>query len=175
MYHRKRASRHYCAPSSFPFTVDVCNVIQSPVFVARLSRCFCWTGALAIFAAKASSVSCALRRQTAVRPSRRQAEWSAVRNPTWPLSAATRCPVTKQDAVQFSGTVFIESIRASLAYFTGRRVNLCSSEPYHSPSKRAGKKVSCSAFSTRPKALPIRRVASCKNYHSCWNDFCGPA
>ena len=37
---------------------------------------------------------------------RRQAEWSAIQNSTWPLSAATRCLVMTQDSVQFSGGVW---------------------------------------------------------------------
>ena len=108
-YLRKRVSRHSWAPSSVPFTVDGCTVSQAPVFVARCSRHVLWTEAPASVATSASSAHFWLGRRTAVRPSRRQAEWSAVRNSTCPLSAVKRCPVMTQDAVHFSGAVWVGS------------------------------------------------------------------
>ena len=82
-YHRKRASHHSCAPSSFPFTVYSCTIIQVQVFVSRCSQHAPCTGPPTMVAARASSASCALCRQTVIRPSQRQAKWSAVRNSTW--------------------------------------------------------------------------------------------
>ena len=43
-YRRNRASRHSCAPSFVPLTVDGCTVSQAPVFVARCSLRACKTG-----------------------------------------------------------------------------------------------------------------------------------
>ena len=122
-------------------------------------------------AVRSSSAHYALRLRTAVHPYWRQAKWSAVRNSTWPLSAATRCPVMTQDAVQFSGAVSVGYGRDSPAYFTGRRVTPLYGPPSPNPSKRAGKKVSRRAFSIGPKASPIPGVTRCTNAHSCWSDF----
>ena len=165
-YHRKRASHHSCAPSSVPFTVDGCTVSQAPVFVARRRRCVPWTGAAAMVKVRASSDRCALRFRTTVRPSWRQAKWSAVYNPTWPLRAMTRCPVMTQDAVQFSGAVSVGSGRPSPAFFTDRRVTPLYGYPSHNLSKICDKKVSRSAFSTRLKASPMSGATFCTNAHS---------
>ena len=43
-YHRKRASRHSCAPSYVPFTVNGCTFSHAPVFVSRHKGCAYWTG-----------------------------------------------------------------------------------------------------------------------------------
>ena len=128
-YCRKRASLHSHAPIYFSFIVDGCTVIQAPFFVARHSQHAPWTGAPAMVGARASSVRCALRFRTTFRCSWRQDGWSAVRNYTWLLRAATRCPVITQDAVQFSGAISVGYERASPACFTVRRVNHLSSAP----------------------------------------------
>ena len=121
-YLRKEASSHSCDPSFVPFTVEGCTVNQAPVFVyRRIQRAHC-TRAPYIVAASVSSARFWPRRRTAVRPSRRQAEWSTVRNSTWPLSAATRCPVMTQDAIQFSWAVWDGSGRENPACLTGRWV-----------------------------------------------------
>ena len=43
-YCRNRASGHSCAPSSVPFTVDGCTIINAPVFVAFRKWHVSWTG-----------------------------------------------------------------------------------------------------------------------------------
>ena len=142
-----------------------------PVFVACHSRRAPWTGAPDMVSARSSSSSRTLRLRTAVRPSRRQAKWSAVRKSSWPLSATTRRPVMKQDAAQLSGAVFVGSCRNSPACFSGRRVTLLPGAPSPKPWKRAGKKFSYSASSTETKASPMLGVTRCTNAHSCWSDF----
>ena len=122
-YRKKRASRHSCTPSSVPFTVDGCTVSQAPVFVARRIPRALSTGGPASVAVSASSACCWLCLKTAVRPSRRQAECSAVRNSTWNLSSAMRCHLMKKDAVQFLGAVWVGYGRANTACFTGREIS----------------------------------------------------
>ena len=125
-------------------------------------------------ATRASSSRCALRRQTAFRPSRMHAEWSAVRNSTWPLIAATRCHLMTQDTVQFSGAASFGYGKASPACFTDRQVTPRSDATSHNTSKITGKNVSHSDLSTGPKASPMPGVTLCTNAHSCWSDFCSP-
>ena len=126
-------------------------------------------------ASRASSAGCALCFQTFVRPYWRQAEWSSIRNSTCPLSATMRRPVMTHVVVQFSGTVFVRYGRASPACFTDRQVTLIPGDPSPSPLNRTGKKVSCSSFSTVPKASLMPGVTRCTNDHSCWSDFCSLA
>ena len=168
-------SRHSCAPISVPFTVDGCMFSQAPVFFARCSQRVCETGAPSSAAVRASSACRFPLCQTTVRTSWRQAKWSSVRNPTWTLSAATKCPVTTQDAVQFSGAVWVGLLRANTACLTGRRVNPHSVIPSRSPSNNANTKVSFSAVSTGTKASPTPGSTRCTNAHSCWSDFCSPS
>ena len=175
IYIRKRAYRHSCAPSFIPFTADGCTGSHAPVFVAHHSQRAHWTGDPAKVSARASSASKTPRFRTAVFPSWRQADWSAVRISSWPLSAATRCPVMTQDAVQFSGSVFVVSGRASPACFTGRRVTPLPGVPYPWPWKRAGIRVYCSTCSTGPKLSPMPGGTRCTDAHSCWSDFCSTA
>ena len=125
------------------FTVDVL-IIPSPPPSAAVS---------------ASSAHRCLLRRTAVRTSQRWATWSAVRNFTWPLSAAMRCDVMTQDAVQFLEAGWDRSGRANPACLTDRRVTPLSGTPLPSPSNNAGTKVSFSAVSAGPKASPIPGVA----------------
>ena len=80
-----------------------------------------------------------------------------------------------QDAVQFSGDVWIGSGRANPDCLTGRRVTPLCGTPFPSPSNNAGKKVSLSAFYARMKIFPMPGVTQCMNAHSCWSDFCSPA
>ena len=174
-YCRKRASRHSCAPSSVPLTMDGCTVSQAPVFVSRCSQRACKTVPPSSAAISAFSACRYPLRRTAVRPSWRQVEWSAVRNSNWPLSAATRCPVITQDAVQFSGAVWEGSGSANPACLNGRRVTPRSGTPLPSPSNNAGTKVSFRAVSPGQKASMIPGVTHCKNDHSCWSDFCSSA
>ena len=54
-YHRKRATHHYCAPSSVLLTVDDCTDSHAPVFVASSKQRTAWTGAL--YRASASAYS----------------------------------------------------------------------------------------------------------------------
>ena len=79
-----------------------------------------------------------------------------------------------QDAIQVSGAVFVESVRASPYFFTGRHVTSLLGVTSTRPWKRAGKKVSCSASSTSPKVSPMPGVTRYTNTHSCWCDFCSP-
>ena len=155
--------------------MDGCTFSQAPVLFARHSRHAPWTGPPVMVAVRAYSTRCALHFRTVIRPSWRQAKWSAVWNSTWPLSAATRCPVMKYDAILFPWAVSVESIRASPAYFTGSQVTPLSGAPSPNPSKRAGKKVSRSDFSTGPKVSPMPVETLCTNAHSCWSDFCSLA
>ena len=163
------------SPSSVPLTVESCTVSQAPFFVACCSQRDCKTGFPSSAAVISSSSSRCPCLPTSVRPSRRQAKWSAVRNSTCPLSAATKFPVMTQDAVQFSGAVWGGSGRASLACLTGRRVTPRSGTPSCSHSNNAGKKVSFNAFFFGPKESPTPGVTRCTNAHSCWSDFCSPA
>ena len=142
---------HSCVPRSFPLTVDGCTVSQAPFFVAHHSGYACKTGEPSSAAVRASSARCCPRRLTTVQPSRRQAEWSAIRKSTCPLSHATKFTVMTQDAIQFSGAVWEGSVRANPACFTGRQVTPFSSTPSHSPSKNADTKVSFKAVSTSQK------------------------
>ena len=148
-----------------------CKISHAPVFVACRSRCAPWTAPPFRVSARAYYDHRTLRFHTDILPSWRQAEWSIVRNSSWPLSAATSCPVTTQDVVQFSGAVFVGSGRARPACFTGRRVTPLPNIPSPRPWKRDGIKASHSACSTKPKASLMSGVTRCKNYHSCWNDF----
>ena len=91
---------------SVPFTVDRFTISHDPVFVACCSLQAPWTVDPTKVFARASSARRMLRFLTTVLPSRRKAEWSDVRNSYWHLSAATRCPVMTQDAVQFSRDFF---------------------------------------------------------------------
>ena len=138
--------------SSLPVTVD-----------RRLGR------GPAKLSARASSVSRTLRFYTAVLPYWRQAEWSAVQNSSYPLSTVTRCPVMTQDAVRFSGAVFVRSGRASSASFTGRQMNPLPGVTSTRPCKRAGMKVSRRTCSAGPKASLISGVTFCMNAHSWIN------
>ena len=63
-----------------------------------------------------------------------------------------------QDAVQFSGAVFIGSDRASTDCFNGRHVNPLPDVTSHSTWKRASKKVLRSTSSIGPKASPMPGV-----------------
>ena len=173
-YLRRRASRHSSATSSVLFPLGGYTVSQDPVFVACYIQCAPCTGAPTMVAARASSARWTLIFQTTVLPSQRQAEWSAVQNSTWPLRAATSCPMTTQDAIQFSGDVSFGSGRSNPACFTGRQVTPLTGAPSPNPSNRAGKKDSCSAFSDVPKAYPIPGMNPCKNAHACLSDFCIP-
>ena len=103
LYFSKSSFRHSCAPRSVPFTVDCCTLSHSPVFVSHSNQHAPWNRAPARVSARASSALRTLRFCTYDLPSQMQAEWSAVRNSSWPQSAATRCPVMTQDAFQFSG------------------------------------------------------------------------
>ena len=80
-----------------------------------------------------------------------------------------------QEAVQFSGGVFVGSRRAIPACFTDRRVTPLPGAPSPNLLNRAGKKVSCGTFSTGTKAPPMPTVTHYTNAHSCWSDFCSPA
>ena len=91
-----------------------------------------------------------------------------------PLSSASIIPVITQDAVQFSGAVFIGSGRARTVCFMGRRVTPLPVVPSPRPWKRAGMKASLNACSTGPKASPMSGVNLCTNDHSCWSDFFSP-
>ena len=148
--------------------MEGCTVSHTPVFVTCRIQWVPWTGA----PTKVSSWdSFAIRTlSTNVLPSRRKAERSSVRNSSWTMSAAMRCPVMTQDAVQFSGAVFTGSGRAGPACFTGRRVTPLPSVPSPRPWKRLGVKVS-----TGLKASLMPEVTRYTNYHSCWSDFCSPA
>ena len=174
-YCRKREYRHSCAPCSVQFTVGGCTISHAPVFVAYSKRCGPSTGDPARVSAVAFYALRALRFHTYDIPSRRQAEWSAVRNSSWPLSAATRCPVTTKDAKQFSGDVLVGSRRARPACFTGRRVTPLPGVLSTRPWKGAGTKAPQSACYTRTKAYTMLGVTCCKNDHSCWSDFYSPA
>ena len=154
-YHRKRKYRHSFTSSSVLFTVDSCTFSQSPVFFAPCNQRAPWTGDQSMVASRASSARWALRFQTAVRPSWRHTKWSAVRKSTWPLSAATRCPVMTQGVVHFSGDVIVGSGRANTVCFTFRQMTLLPAALSPNPSMSSGKKVSRSAFCTWPKASPI--------------------
>ena len=155
--------------------MDGCKVSQAPVFVACHSLHSLWTGASSSVATSAYYSLCWLRYQTAVQNSWKQAEWSAIRNSTWPLRAATRCPLMTQDAIQFSGDVWFGSGRFNPACFTGRRATPLSGAPSPSSLDKSGRKVSHSALSTGPKASPMPRVTLCTNAYSCWSDFWSPA
>ena len=109
-------------------------------------------------ATRVSSTHWALRFQTSVCPYWRQVKWSAARNSTWPLSAATRCHVMTQDAVHFSGAVSVRFGRENTACFTVRRVTPLSGDLSPNPLKSFDKKVSYSDLSNRPKASPIPEV-----------------
>ena len=157
-YRRKRASLHSCAPSSAPFTVDGFTISQTPVFVSRCSQRACRIEAPSSATVSASSACCCPHCQTAVHPSRRQAEWSAVRKSTWPLSDVTRCPVMTQDAFQFSGAVWYWSGTANPACLSVRWATPLSGKPLPIPSNNDGTKVSLSAVSTGWKASPMPRL-----------------
>ena len=155
--------------------MDGCIVSHAPVFVARCSQRTPWTGGGAKVSTRASSSISTLRFRTNVLPFHGQAEWSAFRNSSWPLSAATRCPVMTQDTVQFLGAVFFGSGRANPAYFTSRRVTPLPGVPSPSPWKRAGKKDYRNSCFTGPKASPMPGATRCTNAHSFWSDFFSPA
>ena len=121
-YRRKATSRHSCAPSSVPFTVDGCTISQAPVFVARHNRRVTTSGSPAMVVSSDAIAFATLFRWTAAHPSQRQAAWSAVQNGTWPLSADTRCPVMTQNDCHLSGAVCVGSGMASPACFTGSLV-----------------------------------------------------
>ena len=174
-YHRNRASLHSWTPSSVPLTVDGCTVSQAPVFVAPHRRRAFKTGGPSSAAVRASSARICPRLLTSVQSSRRQAEWSAVRNSTWPLSAATKCSVITQGAVQFSGAIWEGLGRASPACLTGRWVTPRPGTPYRRPSNNAGTKVSFTASSTGPNDSSTTGVTLFTKSHSCWRDFCSPS
>ena len=119
-YHRKKESRHSCAPSSIPFTLDGCTVIHAPIFVTRHKRHAIWTGATAKVSISASSNPLAFRFLAPSLLFLRNETRSAFLNSSCPLSALTRCPVMTQDAVQYLGDVSVGSGRARPAYFIGR-------------------------------------------------------
>ena len=143
--------------------MDGCTVSHAPVSVVRHNQRAPWNRYLARVSARASSSRRTLRFRTAVLPSRRQTEWSAVRISSCPLSTVTRCTVMTQDDVKLSGAVFVRSGRYRPACFTGRRVTPLPSFPYPSPTKRSRIKASCSACSTGPKASPMLGVTRCTN------------
>ena len=161
-------------PSYVLLTVYGSTVIHVPVFAARRRRRACNTGSTSSAAVISFSARICPRLLTAVRPSQRQAEWSAVRNYTWPLSSATKCPVTTQDAVQFSGAVWVGLGRASPACLTGRWVIPRSGTPSRRPLYNAGTKIYLSTTSTGPKASPTPGVTLCTKSPSFWRDFCSP-
>ena len=96
--------------------MDSCTVSHAPIFVARRSRRAPWTGAPAKISDRASSASRTLSFRTAILPSWSQAEWSAVRNFSWTLSTATRCPVMTPDAVILYTLYFILYTLYSILY-----------------------------------------------------------
>ena len=132
--------------------MDGCTVSHASVFVTRRSRRANWNWPPAKVFVRYSSTSRTPQFCTSILTSRRQAQWSAIRNSSWPLRAATRCPVMTHEAVQFSRAVFVGSGRSGPACFTGRRVTLLPGVPSPRPWNRAGMKVSRSACYTGPKA-----------------------
>ena len=155
--------------------MDSCTISHAPVCVARHSQRAPFTGAPSRVSARASSASRTLRFRTAVLPSWRQTEWSAVRNSSWPLSAGTRCPVVTQDAVQFSGDILVGSWSSSPACFTGRHVITLPGVPSPRPWNRAVMKASRSACTVGPKASPMSGVTRFTDSQYCWSDFCSHA
>ena len=81
-----------------------------------------------------------IRFRTSVRPFWRQTDWFAVQKSTCPMSAATRWPVMTQDAIQFSGAVFVGSGRSIPACFTIRRVTPLPVPPLPGPRKGPARK-----------------------------------
>ena len=53
-YHRKRTSRHFCAPNFVPFAVDGCTFSHSSIFIARCKWYVTWTGAHSMVPVSAS-------------------------------------------------------------------------------------------------------------------------
>ena len=94
-----------------------CTISRAPLFVAHHSQRAPYTRDPTRDSSGASSVYRMPRFSTAVLPYRRQVEWSAVRNSSRPMIAATRCPVMTQDAVDFWGAVFFRSGRVRPACF----------------------------------------------------------
>ena len=160
------ASHHSCTPSSVPFTVDGCTVSHAPVFVALRNQHVPLTRATARGSSRDSSSLRTIRFRTAAPLFQRQAEWYAVRNSSWPLSAAMRCPVMTQGAVQLSRAIFVGSGRARLAYFTCRRVTPLPGFPSTRPWNRARMKTYRSSCSIRPKASPTLGVTLFMNAYS---------
>ena len=174
-YHRKREYRHSCAPSSVPFTVDGCTVRHAHVFITRCKRREIWIGAPISVSSSASSNRLALLFHTYSIPSIRYVAWSTILNSYYNLSAVTRFPVMTQDAVQFSGAVFVGYGNSRHTGFTGRLATPRPGVPSPTPWKRDSMNKSLSAFLTGQKASPMLEVTRCTNPHSCWSDFCSPA
>ena len=116
-----------------------------------------------------------LRFRTSVLPYWRQAEWSAVRNSSWLLSAATRCPVMTQDSILFSGDVVFGSGRDRPTCFKGRQVTPLPGVSSPRPWKSDDIKASHSAYSTRLNGSSMSGVTRCTNSHYYWCDFYSPA
>ena len=170
-YLRKRISCHSCEPSSVPFTINSYTISHTTVFVTRRKQSETWPWEPAWVSARASIDRLEFLFCTSFIPSLRNMVWSAVLNSSWPLSDATRSPVTTYDAVQFSGTFSVGSRRARCACFTGRRVTPRSGIPSPTTWKRAVMKDTQSNFSTSLKASPVLGVTRCTNAHSFWGDF----
>ena len=151
--------------------MDGCTVPHAPGFVARCSWHVPWTNLPARVSARASSALRMLRFCTAVLSYWRQAEWYAVWTSSWPLSAATICPMMSQEAVQFSEAFLVILGRARNACFTGRRVTPLPGVSSPRTWKRAGMKAPPSACSTGPKASPMLGMTFCTNAPYCWSDF----
>ena len=111
-----------------------------------------------IVSARASSARWALLFRTNIRPSWRQAEWSAIQNSTYPLRAATRCTVMTHDAVKFSGAISVVYRRASPACCTGSQVTPLPGAPSPNTSKRSRKKI------------PQRFINRAKGVSYAWSD-----
>ena len=120
-YHRKRASRHYYAPSSLLFTADNFTVSHALVFFIRRKWRASWTGVPARVSTSASYDLFAFLVRTISLPSLRNSVCFTVFNPPWPLIAAMICPVMTQYAVQFSVAFIVGSGRAIPTCLTGRR------------------------------------------------------
>ena len=132
-------------------------------------------GGILKFPASVASFCMELRFCTSSHPSLINAAWSAIRKFSWPLHDLTRCPVTSQDSVQFSGDVIVGSGRNRPARFTDGRVTSLLVIPYPTPWKRSGRKYFWIASLTGTNYSQISGGNSCTNFHSCCIDFCSLA
>ena len=173
--HRKRSSLHFCTPISVTFIVDDCTVSHARVFVTRRKWRATWTGALARVSCSASSDRLAFCFRNSSLPYLKNLAWSHVLNSFWSLGTAMRCPVTTQDAVEFSGAVMFRYRRAIPARFTVRQVTPCPRIPFPTPWKMDGMNESVGAFLTSTKRSPMSGVTRCKIAHPCCSDFCSSA